>query len=93
LKKVWDGDFGTDVISDLTSEEIKDTTIYKAHYTQSPFTYNVTLNPNGWEVNPTFINVTYGQTYGYGQTEEKLPTPTRNGYDFGGWFTKADDTW
>ena len=67
--------------------------VYKAHYTSNPFIYNVTLNPNGWEVNPTFINVTYGKTYGYGQTDEKLPTPTKNGYEFGRWFTKADDTW
>ena len=96
VKKVWDGDFGTDVISDLTTEEIRDTTIYKAHYTRNPFTYSVTLNPNGeWSVDPSIIIVTYGSRYGNygGESHENLPEPTRDGYDFVEWNTQADWQW
>ncbi len=46
-------------------------------------TYTVTLNPNGGEVSPTSIKVTYQSTYG------SLPTPTRDGYVFKGWYTSA----
>ena len=44
-------------------------------------TYTVTLDPNGGEVSPTSIRVTYQSTYG------SLPTPTRDGYVFKGWYT------
>ena len=46
-------------------------------------TYTVTLDPNGGEVSPTSIKVTYQSTYG------SLPTPTRDGYVFKGWYTSA----
>ena len=48
-------------------------------------TYTVTLNPNGGTVSPTSKSVTYNTAYGI------LPTPTRNGYSFDGWFTEASD--
>ncbi|MCL2652171.1 MAG: S-layer homology domain-containing protein [Propionibacteriaceae bacterium] len=44
-------------------------------------TPTVTLNPNGGSVSPTSLKVTYGSTFG------TLPTPTRTGYTFNGWFT------
>ena len=44
-------------------------------------TYTVTLNPNGGSVSPTTKTVTYGQAYG------TMPTPTRSGYTFAGWWT------
>ena len=47
-------------------------------------TYTVTLNPNGGSVSPTTKTVTYGQAYG------TLPTPTRKGYTFAGWWTAKD---
>ena len=47
-------------------------------------TYTITLNPNGGSVSPTIKTVTYGQAYG------ALPTPTRSGYTFDGWWTKKD---
>ncbi|MBR3790293.1 MAG: InlB B-repeat-containing protein, partial [Clostridia bacterium] len=49
-------------------------------------TYTVTFDPNGENatVNPTSNTVTYDQTYG------TLPTPTRTGYTFVGWFTLAN---
>ena len=46
--------------------------------------YTVALDPAGGTVNPTSIKVTYDKAYG------TLPTPTRSGYTFNGWF--LDDT-
>lgn len=42
-------------------------------------TYSITLNPNGGEVSETLIDVQYDHVY-------SLPTPTRLGYTFDGWF-------
>ena len=46
--------------------------------------YTVTLNPNGGSVSPTSISVTYDKAYG------ELPTPTRTGHKFEGWWTTKD---
>ena len=48
-----------------------------------PYQYTVSFNPNGGTVDPGSKTVTWGQPYG------ELPTPTRTGYDFAGWYTKA----
>ncbi len=40
----------------------------------------VTFDPNGGTVTPTTKEVLYGSTYG------ELPTPTRTGYTFAGWW-------
>ncbi len=40
----------------------------------------VYLDPNGGYCDETYLDVSYGSTYGY------LPTPTRDGYDFLGWY-------
>ncbi len=46
--------------------------------------YKVTFNSNGGNAaNPASKNVTYDSTYG------ALPSPTRNGFKFLGWFTAA----
>ena len=45
-------------------------------------TYTVTFNPKGGSVSPTSKDVTYNATYG------DLPTSTRTGYTFNGWFTE-----
>ena len=50
--------------------------------TPASVTYPVTFNPNGGRVSTKSKNVTIGKTYG------TLPTPTRTGYDFDGWYTK-----
>ena len=50
---------------------------------QHPETLNVTLNANGGSVSAGNISVRYGETYG------ALPTPTRSGYAFDGWYTAA----
>lgn len=45
----------------------------------------VTFNANGGEVETTSKNVAVGGTYG------DLPTPTRIGYTFAGWYTAAEN--
>lgn len=56
-------------------------TLY-AHWTAN--TYTVTFDANGGTVTPATQEVTYGSTYG------ELPTPTRKGYTFVGWFTNPN---
>jgi len=46
----------------------------------NPNTYVVTYNPNGGSVSQTTGNQTYDSNY------SELPTPTRTGYTFTGWF-------
>ena len=43
--------------------------------------YTVTFDANGGSVSTASKSVTYGSTYG------TLPTPTKNGYTFVGWYT------
>ena len=47
-----------------------------------PNTYTLTFNADGGSVSPATKSVTYGTTY------TDLPTPTRPGYTFGGWYAK-----
>lgn len=46
-------------------------------------TYTVTFNANGGTTSTASKSVTYASTYG------TLPTPTRTGYTFNGWYTAA----
>ena len=46
-----------------------------------PNSYVLTFNPNGGTVSPTSWNVDYGTAFG------TLPTPSRTGYTFDGWYT------
>ena len=50
----------------------------------SAATYTITFNPGEGTTPTTSKTVTYGQTYG------ELPTPTRSGCLFLGWFTSAE---
>lgn len=50
--------------------------------TVTPASYLVTFDPNGGRVSPASTAVTIGKKYG------PLPTPTRTGYSFDGWYTK-----
>lgn len=45
-------------------------------------TYTVKFDANGGKLGSTSKTVSYGEKYG------KLPTPSREGYEFAGWFTK-----
>jgi len=65
---------------DASTEFCSNTTIY-AQWTLN--TYTITFNANDGYVTPT-----YGTT-GTGGTLASLPTPTRTGYTFNGWFTAA----
>ena len=56
------------------------TTLY-AKWTAN--SYTVTFNANGGTTSTSSRTVTYDAVYG------ALPTPTRTGYSFGGWFTSA----
>ena len=46
-----------------------------------PATVEITFNANGGSVNPSTTTLTVGEAYG------TLPTPTRAGYAFDGWYT------
>lgn len=50
----------------------------------TPNKYTLSFNPNGGTVNPTSKTVSYGNPYG------NLPTPTKKGSRFLGWFTEKD---
>ena len=54
-----------------------------AHWGQEDSTFIITLNANGGKVEPSALAVVYGQAVG------ALPTPTREGYVFLGWFDEA----
>jgi len=47
--------------------------------------YTVTFDANGGSVSPAVLTVSPGSSLG------TLPTPTREGYSFAGWWTAADD--
>ncbi len=67
----------TDKVFKMGAEAASLTANWKAN------TYVVTFNPNGGTTTTTSKNVTYDGTYG------TLPTPTRTGYRFDGWFTAS----
>ena len=72
---------GTQITSSSTVSITSDQTLY-AHWTAN--TYKVTFDANGGTGGSTTSkNVTYESTYG------ELPTPTRTGYMFQGWYTAA----
>lgn len=47
--------------------------------------FKITFNPNGGDVSTTSMTVIYNSTYG------NLPTPTKTGYTFTGWYTSLSD--
>lgn len=67
-------------IAIYVSKGKKETTTTKKAPTETP-KYTVTFNANGGTVSSSNITVTFGKTYG------TLPTPTRTGYTFSGWYT------
>ena len=73
--------------SENDKSKVKDTdsvsasVTYYAQWTAN--TYTVTFNPNGGTVTDDTKTLTYGGTLG------TLPTPTRTGYTFAGWYTAA----
>ena len=70
---------GTEVNSDTTVVITNNCTLY-AHWTAE--TYTVTFNPTGGTAFITRKDVTYDREY------DTLPSPTREGYIFDGWYTE-----
>ena len=67
--------------SQVTSNTTGDVRIWYAIFRGN--NYTVTFDPNGGSVSQTSKTVRYSQDYG------TLPTPTREGYTFDGWYTSA----
>lgn len=70
-----------ELYSELAKRTIGDVAL-EARWT--PNKYTLSFNPNGGTVNPTSKTVSYGSPYG------DLPTPTKSGNTFLGWFTEKD---
>ncbi|MBR5232572.1 MAG: bacterial Ig-like domain-containing protein [Clostridia bacterium] len=64
-----------------STEEIIKTIVIPVNVSAN--SYTVTFNANGGSVSPSSKSVTYTSTYG------SLPTPTRSGYTFNGWYTSS----
>ncbi len=71
---------GGSKISSSTIMGKTDTTVY-AQWSATAKTYTLSLNANGGSVSESSRKVVEGTAYG------TLPTPTRTGYTFSGWFT------
>lgn len=70
----------------LTENNIINDETYEYIFTAQwqPISYLVTFDGNGGTVSDTNKTVYYGSTFG------ELPTATRDGYTFCGWYTKID---
>ena len=75
---VFDGWYlGNTQISNGDPVQITEDSTFAAHWTESAFT--ITLNANGGQVSPTAVEVGNDGAY-------TLPTPTKTGYTFTGWY-------
>ena len=72
---------GEQILSDTNVKAASDHTLY-AHW--SAVVSSVTFDANGGSVNTQTMSATYDEAYG------GLPEPTRNNYDFIGWYTAAE---
>lgn len=78
-----DSDFSGTAVTEIPADATGDKTFY-AKWTANEYT--VTFDANEGTVTPKSKTVTYDGTYG------ELPTPTRSGYKFLGWFTDLTGT-
>lgn len=69
---------GSRVTADTVVNLTADQTLY-AHWTNQPYT--ISFDANGGNIRTSSMTLTNGSTYG------SLPTPTRDGYTFEGWYT------
>ena len=76
-------DFSGTAVTEIPADATGDKTFY-AKWTANKYT--VTFDANEGKVTPENKTVTYDGTYG------ELPTPTRSGYKFLGWFTDLTGT-
>ena len=72
---------GTEVIWSTDVTATTSHTLY-AHWTAN--TFSVTFNANGGSVSPSSKQYTVDSTY------DNMPIPTREGYDFDGWYTDSN---
>ena len=77
----WFTSGGTQIGSSTKMNTASDHTL-SAHWTAD--TYKVSFDPNGGSVSSSSKTITFDSPYG------DMPTPTYEGYVFGGWFTSAD---
>ena len=76
-----DGTFTSSAVSGYTTTNAWDVTANKTLYAQyTKNNYTLTFDANGGSVSTTTKSVQYGTTYA------DLPTPTRTGYTFKGWY-------
>ena len=73
---------GGDLIGASTQVKILSNQTLYAHWTAN--NYTLTYNANGGTVSPATTTVTYDGNY-----PSSMPTPTRRGYTFAGWYTAA----
>ena len=52
--------------------------------------YNVTFDLNGGNVNGSADSIDVAVKYGATLNADQIPSPSRDGYDFAGWYTTAD---
>lgn len=81
IRKDDGGSFGNGAsVSNLTASN-NSTVTFVAQWTLNSYTLN--FNANGGSVSESSRRVNYGAAYG------TLPTPTRTGYTFAGWYTSV----
>ena len=73
----WYDENGAQYTEDTVYAIAGDATL-TAHWTAN--IYEITLDANGGVTDVALVQVTFGQAVG------ALPTPTREGYTFGGWY-------
>ena len=73
---------GGEVSGDNIVKMVNDHTLI-ADWTAAGYTIKFDVNGDGGSVSPTFKTVVYNTKFG------QLPTPTRPGYTFDGWYTSA----
>lgn len=70
---------GSNITASQVMTDVKNLYIAKG----TTLNYTLSYNGNGGSVSPISKTITYGSTYG------SLPTPTRTGYTFKGWYTAS----
>ena len=75
-------DFSGSAVAVIGADETGNKTFFAKWNANS---YTVNFNANGGNVDTASTTVTYDGTYG------SLPTPTRTGYSFTGWFTDSEN--
>ncbi|MFE8701780.1 InlB B-repeat-containing protein, partial [Cytobacillus sp. FJAT-54145] len=84
------GGAGVEVTNTTLVNTASDHTLY-AHWTAKQYT--VTFDAGDGEITTTSQSKLFGSMYGKGSngtTDDTLPTPTRHGYNFAGWYSQAD---